>query len=134
MKLTMKTAFFAGCLTMALSTVPTNAGLFSSALPKDAVDKIISTVSSKGAPFLCRKGDASNKIFSGRSFGGKLCEKKEFAAIMEEACGSNKDYKNSGCAKKAAQALKGTTAKAVLGSLKDKGLKILAEKVNAVKK
>ena len=76
MKNVFKTALFAGCLAMALTTGPTNAGWFSSALPSDALDKVIATVSSKGAPYLCRKGDAKALIFSGRSFEGKLCDKK----------------------------------------------------------
>lgn len=132
MKHIMKTAFFAGCLTMALTTGSTNAGLFSSFNPTKALDQVIATVSSKGAPYLCRKGDAIKGLFSGRSFEGRLCDKKEFAAIMEVTCkGTNLGYEGSGCATKAAKALKGTTAEAVLAGLKDKGMKTLAAKVGA---
>ena len=123
MKNVFKTPLFAGCLAMALTTGPT------SALPSGALDKVIATVKSKGAPYLCRKGDAKALIFSGRSFEGKLCDKKEFAAIMEVTCKGKGTYDKSVCAKKAAKALIGTTAEAVLGSLKDKGIKDLADKV-----
>ena len=51
---------------------------------------------------------------------------------MEVTCKGKDTYDASGCAKNAAKALTGTTAEAVLGSLKDKGMKVLADKVGAI--
>ena len=79
----------------------------------DDTDKVIQTESSGDPSILCRKGDASKKIFSLRSFNGNLCKLKHMAAFAVMLC------RGKGCASNGKDCFNGSScdknAKNVLG-------------------
>jgi hypothetical protein len=82
----------------------------------DEVDQVLGWLGKKGAPELCKKGDAKAKIFSLRSFDGTLCKTTYIAALAEVVCtGPNTEkYSDSQCHKHAAAELKGRDPAEVL--------------------
>jgi hypothetical protein len=82
----------------------------------DEVDQVLGWLGKKGAPELCKKGDAKKGIFSLRSFEGKLCSVTYIAALAEAVCnGQNVDkYSDSHCHKDALAALNGREPAEVL--------------------
>jgi hypothetical protein len=79
------------------------------AVRADPVDQVLEWVGKRGAPELCRKGDAFHKVFSLRSFDGNLCKQAYIAAVAELACASGNidKYDESSCHKYAVAELKG---------------------------
>jgi hypothetical protein len=82
----------------------------------DEVDQVLGSLGKKGAPELCKKGDARGKIFSLRSFDGVLCKQTYIAALAEVVCaGPNTEkYSESQCHKHAEAELKGRDPAEVL--------------------
>jgi hypothetical protein len=86
------------------------------AVRADEVDEVLGWLGKKGAPELCRKGEAFEKVFSLRSFDGILCKQTYIAALAEVVCaGPNTDkYRESQCHKHAEAELKGRDPAEVL--------------------
>ncbi|OJW50160.1 MAG: hypothetical protein BGO67_02195 [Alphaproteobacteria bacterium 41-28] len=71
----------------------------------DDTDSLIQAESSGDLNILCRKANASQKIFSLRSFEGRACKQPQVAAFAVLLCGGKGDFNGSGCDKKAKTAL-----------------------------
>jgi hypothetical protein len=86
------------------------------AVRADEVDQVLKWLGKRGAPELCKKADFGSKIFSLRSFDGKLCDTAYIAALAESICGEKdvEGYNSSKCHTKAAAVLKGRDPAEVL--------------------
>ena len=81
---------------------------------EDDLLKVILTLSSTKAGTVCRKGDASRKIYSLRSFDGTLCAVNYVAAFALLECKGVGDFDGSQCDKTAIRTLNGADPHVVL--------------------
>jgi hypothetical protein len=86
------------------------------AVHADEVDQVLGWLGKKGAPELCKKGDAKKGVFSLRSFEGNLCKVTYIAAMAEAVCTepNTEKYSDSQCHKYAVAELKGKDPAEVL--------------------